>query len=123
VPLYLYANPKNPKEIIEVFQGMNDAHEFKKNGIKWDRVYLAPNSSIDTKINPHSEADFVNKTANKKGTMGDILDASREASEARTKTHGTDPVKQKHYDDYAKKRDGMRCMQEIRERMPKKFII
>jgi hypothetical protein len=46
-------------------------------------------------------------TGNKKGTMGDLFDQSKELSEARKKIHGgKDPVKQKYWKEWSKKRKG-----------------
>ncbi len=119
--LYDFSHPDDPSKVITLVQGMNDEHVYvDEDGIKWERIFYAPTASIDTKIDPNSPTDFVNKTANKKGTVGDILDASKAASEARAAERGgVDPVKQKHYDDYAKKCGGSRCHQEIREKAAK----
>ena len=82
MPIYIY---KHPSEEIyrEVLQSMNDVHEYFEDGTQWNRVFLVPNASIDSSINPYSQNDFVNKTANKKGTMGDLMDLSAELSAKR----------------------------------------
>lgn len=104
MPLYLYQNPET-EEIIEVLQGMNDKHEyFDTEGLEWKRVFTVPTASIDTKIDPFSARDFVNKTGTKKGTVGDMMDLSADLSRAREeKTGSEDPVKRKVFQDYEKK--------------------
>lgn len=83
---------------------MNDEHSFSEGGIVWKRVFTVPQASIDTKIDPFSRKDFVDKTANKKGTMGGMMDLSAELSEARAeKTGHEDPVKRQLFNDYEKK--------------------
>jgi predicted nucleic acid-binding Zn ribbon protein len=104
MPLYLYQNTET-EEVIEVLQGMNDKHEyFDAEGKEWKRVFTVPTASIDTKINPFSSNDFVNKTSNKKGTVGDMMDLSSELSQKRADQTGSeDPVKRKLFTDYEKK--------------------
>ena len=105
--LYIFKHPKKEK-FIEVYQGMNDVHEyFDKKGLKWGRVYTVPTMSVDSKINEFSQEEFVSKTKGKKGTVGDLMDRSKELSEKRAnKNGGVDPVKEKFFKDYAKKRKG-----------------
>jgi hypothetical protein len=101
IPLYTFLNEKTG-ETRDIVQGMNDDHSFSEGGVAWRRIYHSPQMSIDTKIDPHSQKDFVRAT-NKKGTMGDIMDLSAELSNKRADKEGTDPVKQKHFQDYEKK--------------------
>lgn len=101
MPLYLYSHPET-NEVKEIFQGMNDLHQYEENGTKWLRIYTTPQMSIDTRVDPHSSKDFVRAT-NKKGTIGDIMDLSAELSDKRSQKEGTDPVKQKYFKDYEKK--------------------
>jgi hypothetical protein len=105
MPIYIY---KHPSEEIyrEVLQSMNDVHEYFEDGTQWNRVFLVPNASIDSSINPYSQNDFVNKTANKKGTMGDLMDLSAELSAKRASSAGEDPIKRNFFDDYSKKNNG-----------------
>jgi len=90
--MYLYSNPKDESEIVEVFQKMNDTHEYYKDGVKWMRIFTIPQASIDTKINCLSKRDFIEKTGKKKGTFGEMLDASKQASLERAKLIGKDPI-------------------------------
>ena len=103
MPIYLYSNPET-EEIREVFQGMNDIHVFEEGGVKWKRVFTVPTASIDTKIDPFSQKQFIEKTGNKKGTIGNMMDLSAELSQKREQSNGKeDPVKRKHFSDYEKK--------------------
>lgn len=104
MPLYLYLNERTG-ETKEILQSMNDVHSYEEEGVAWKRVFTIPQTSIDTKIDPNSSKDFVRAT-NKKGTIGDIMDLSAELSDKRAEKEGTDPVKQKHFEDYKKKNNG-----------------
>ena len=110
MPLYLYEN-KETGETIEVFQGMSDAHEYhgpngKEKGL-WRRVFVIPNLSSDTKLDTFNQKIFFNSTINKNDTYGNLFDRSKEASEIRaSKNGGKDPIKEKYYEDYSKKRNG-----------------
>lgn len=108
MPIYIYRN-KNTDEYVEIFQGMNDKHEyFGENGDEdcWVREYTIPNASIDTAVDPFSENQFIDKTKGKKGTLGDLWDASKELSEKREKIIGKDPVKEEYFKNYSKERGG-----------------
>ena len=104
MPLYVYQHPETGEE-IEILQGMNDVHEYLDDeGVKWTRVFFAPNMNLDTDLDPFSQADFVRATGNKKGTMGEMMDLSKEMSARRAeKNGGVDPIKQKDYQEYKKK--------------------
>ena len=106
-PEYLYEDP-DTGEVKSVFQKTGEKHEYSEGGKKFNRVFTIPNASIDTKIDANSERDFVEKTKNKKGTMGDLWEASREASEKRKEAHGKDKVKEKYLKKYSKERRGMK---------------
>tara|TARA_R100000479_G_C6301850_1_gene170576 strand:+ start:34 stop:414 length:381 start_codon:yes stop_codon:yes gene_type:complete len=102
VPIYVY---KHPEEELyeEVVQGMNDPHVFSKDGIEWQRVFLSPNAAISSNDDPFNSNAFVDKTANMKGTLGDMMSYSQELSEKRAaKLGGEDPVRAKHFKDYEK---------------------
>jgi len=107
MPIYLFKNPENG-EILEVYQKMDEEHFYTdRDGIRWDRVFLSPNTSIDTKIDENSPSDFVRKTAKKGMTIGDMWDESAKLSEKRRKSQGKDPIKEKaikKYEDKTKKR-------------------
>lgn len=100
--IYIYENPVSGEQ-IEVSQGMNDVHEFiDEAGLKWNRVFTIPNASIDTKIDPFSNEAFLNKTS-KGGTVGDLIDRSKELSQIRKDKRGYDPILQKEIKNYKKK--------------------
>ena len=82
---------------------MNDVHEYGESGVNWPRVFTVPKASVDTRIDPWNAQDFVNKTRDKKGTLGGIWDQSAELSEKRKGASNYDPVKEKNYADYEKK--------------------
>jgi hypothetical protein len=106
MPIYVYKHPDEEK-YREVFQGMNDEHVYSEEGVEWKRVFLSPNASIDNSIDPFSNQQFIDATYNKKGTVGDMMDLSAELSAKRAeKRGGTDPVKEKFYNKYAKERGG-----------------
>lgn len=100
--IYIYQHPKTG-EIKEVSQGMNDIHEYYEDDIKWNRVFTIPNTSIDTKIDAFSSQDFLKKTENHKGTLGDLFDMSRDMAEKRKDKAGYDPVAQKNAKNYKQK--------------------
>ena len=110
MPLYLYESTETG-ELLEVLQSMNDTHEYhgedgSEKGL-WRRVYVNPNMSMDTKLDPFSSDSFRASTVGKNDTYGQLFERSAEASEMRaSKNGGVDPVKQKYYDDYKKKTNG-----------------
>lgn len=92
MPQYLYQNI-DTQEVIEVTQRMSEPHVYTdSSGVVWKRIFCNPKMSVDTKINPWDSKDFSRKTAAKKGTLGNIWDASSELAEKRVKSEGIDPV-------------------------------
>jgi len=107
MPIYEYQHP-DTGETIEVVQKMNDFHIYiDYQGTEWQRVWASPNAGIDCKLDGSMES-FMKYTENKKGTMGDIWDASRESSELREKKEGRDKVKKRHFKKYSEQRRGMK---------------
>lgn len=116
MPIYVYKNPET-NEYREVFQGMNDKHIYSEDGVEWKRVFLSPNASIDSSIDPFNKQQYMDATHKKKGTMGDMMDLSAELSAKRSeKVGGLDPVKEKFYYNYAKERKGAQHPERIKER-------
>ena len=112
MPLYTYEHPITSEE-IDVIQGMNDKHEYTdEDGVKWKRVFYSPEASIDSAIDPFSSQSFREKTDSTKGTMGDIMDKSKELSQQRKDKLGYDPIQQKYFKDYSKKRRGLKHPQD-----------
>ena len=123
MPLYLYEN-KETEEVVDVLQGMNDAHEYhgedgSEKGL-WRRVYVNPSLSFDTKMDAFDSKSFVASTVNKNDTYGDLQNRAAEASEIRAqKNGGVDPVKEKYYDNYKKKTNGKLHPNEQKEKFQK----
>lgn len=107
MPTYIYTNPKT-NEVIEIIQSINDLHEYyDKNGLKWNRVFTVPELNTNEKLKAESSAkDFNRATSDQKGKLGDLWDRSAELSEKRKKLYGKDPVKEKYFKDWSKKRKG-----------------
>ena len=126
--LYVYENPKT-KEQIEVYQGMNDPHEYTDDkGVKWDRIFFPPNWAIDSIVkDPFNRREFAEKGANKKATLGNWYDESAELSEKRAQKYGIDPIREKYYEDYSKNRKGkkhyMQQQEKVRREMGEKGVI
>jgi len=119
MPIYIYKHPEK-EEYIEVLQGMNDEHVYEQDGLAWERVFLAPNASIDSDVDPFNGRQFVDVTAAKKGTMGDMLDYSKELSQKRASVNGgVDPVKEKYYKKYSDERNGAKHPQQMKEQLSK----
>lgn len=106
MPTYLFANPENENDIIEVVQAINEDHsKHIKDGKIYLRIFTIPNMAVDTICDPNSASDFV-KVTNKKGTIGELMDRSAELSAKRADKDGLDPVKEKFYENYSKTRAG-----------------
>ena len=121
MPLYLFSNPKDESEIVEVVMSVHDKHELIKDGIKWDRVFTKINASVDSKLDPNSAKDFVKYTAAHRGTVGDIMDLSAELSQKRAGMTGQDHLKEKTFNEYSKKRRGMLHPQQKKEKARKEL--
>ena len=106
MPYYIFCNPNKPEEIKEVFQRMDDDHSHEENGIKWQRVFTVSQAAIDTKWDANSPQDFVEKSAQKVGTYGDLVDKSKELSERRERIFGKDPIREKSEENYRKNHRG-----------------
>ncbi len=106
MPNYQFQNPKTGELKLVYFSVNADKIYIDDNGLKWDRVFTSPFAAVDTKINPFDSKEFVRKTANKKGTVGDLWDQSKEMSQKREKIAGQDAVKEQYKKDYSKKRRG-----------------
>lgn len=108
MPLYVFKHPETSEQ-IEVVQSMKDEHVYiDDSGVKWERVFFATNASIDTQGDCFSKEDFTRRTAKQGMTVGDMWDLSKEMSQKREKISGKDPVKQKYFKNYEKKRKGVK---------------
>jgi hypothetical protein len=123
MPMYVFQHPDR-EEYVEAYFGMNDEKKYiDEEGTEWKRVYLSSQLSVDAKVDPWDNADFVNKTGNKKGTVGDMLNLSSELSEQRAKeSGGVDPLKQKYYDNYSKQRGGAKHVDQMKKTYEDKNI-
>lgn len=106
MPNYLFEHPETGEQ-AEVFQSINEEHRFiDNNGIEWRRVFVNPQVSIDTQFDPLSSKDFVEKTRNKRGTLGEIWNKSKELGEKRKEIVGKDMIAEKYYQNYSSARRG-----------------
>jgi len=106
MPIYVYKHPQK-EEYEEVVQSMNEPHTFSKDGVEWERFFLPPNAAISASDDPFNGNNYVEKTANMKGTIGDLMDYSAELSQKRAEAcGGVDPLKQKTLENYSKKTGG-----------------
>jgi len=101
MPTYTYQHPETG-ETIDIQQSMLDEHVyFDDNGLKWERVFHPTHFAFDTKIDPHDPNAFIKKTE-KGGTLGDIMDLSKEMS-LRRGGDKNDEVKMSYTKDKEKK--------------------
>lgn len=122
MPIYCYKHP-NKKKFIEIIQSVKDVHEFfDDKGIKWERVYSAPNISIDSQTDCFSERSFLEKTSKMKGTVGDLIDYSKELSEKRINKNSKDDIKEKFFKEYSKKRKGKKHPKQLSKEIKKNGI-
>jgi len=107
MPEYIYQHPSNGK-VISLIQSINDKHEYiDPKGIKWNRIFTSPQINAQEKLSVNSsQQDFVRVTSSQRGNVGDLFDRSKELSEKRQKIYGKDPVKNKYFKDWSKKRGG-----------------
>lgn len=121
MPVYLYSNPENEAEVVEIVQSINDDHVYSRGGVKWNRVFTVPTSSVDTKWDADDPKSFVEKTGNKRGTLGEIQDKAKELSLQREKRDGVDHVKEQFYKDYSNARAGKEHPDVKKRKMKKKL--
>lgn len=121
MPIYLFSNPKDESEVVEVIQSIKDDHVYIKDGIKWNRVFTVPNASIDTKWDSDNPRDFIEKTGKRRGTIGDMMEKSKELSERRNKRYGKDHVKEKFYDNYRKTHRGKDHPEKRKQKLKEKL--
>jgi hypothetical protein len=109
--IYSFLNTKTG-EVRDIVMKMKDYQHYKgENGDEdcWERIYDLPQISMghtSTKsVDPWDQNSFVNRTADMKGTYGDMENHARELSEKRAaqSATGEDPLKRKYFDNYEKK--------------------
>ena len=106
MPIYIYRNPVT-EDLIEIFQSMNEDHVYiDEDGLEWKREFTTSQLNTVGSFDPWSSNDFVSKSS-EKDTVGDRMDRSAELSEKRADQNGgVDPIKQKYFKEYSKKRGG-----------------
>ena len=115
MPIYSYQHPQT-EEYIEIYQKMDEEHTyFDEEGTEWKRVFSAPNIGSNTQVDPFSKEDFVNSTDKKGITLGEMWDASAEASEKRAEKEGKDPLKAQAQERYKKKYPGKALPPRLRD--------
>lgn len=116
MPQYEFESETTGETVI-IIQGMNEEHSYAGPGGPWKRVFSVPQAAITT--DPFNQRHFMEKTANG-GNYGDLLDLSREMSEARAaKCDGIDPVRVKKIADSKANRSGKLTNVEIAEKRKK----
>ena len=127
MPVYSFFNSKT-NQIKDIVMSMNDNHVYiDESGYQWERIWTKPQAAFDAKINnPLDSKEFVSKTGRKTGTIKDLWDQSKELSEKREKIMGRDEVKERYFDNYAKKRKGKqieeRRKQKLKDNLAKKGV-
>jgi hypothetical protein len=118
MPTYTFEHPETG-ETVDVFFHMNDNKSYKDDsGLEWKRVFYPTRFAFDTQIDPHDPKAFVKKTE-KGGTLGDIMDLSKEMSERRGGVKN-DEVKVK-YDKDKNNKLNKRRLENLREERKKQF--
>ena len=114
MPEYLYQHPES-EEYKYIFQGIKDTHEYIDNdNVKWNRIFTSPQLNTVGTIDPFDKNQFINKTSATKGNYGDLMDRSAELSAQRAEKLGSDPIRDKYLNNYAKSRRGLRHSQDER---------
>lgn len=108
MPLYIFQS-RETGEVRDVFFHMEDIKIYNgENGDEvdvWERQFTVPQASIDSRIDPFDNKAFIEKTGKNKGSLGDVLDRSKELSEIRAeKRGGKDPLKEKYLSKWKKDR-------------------
>ena len=126
MPLYSFINKRTcePEDIFFSYREVPKIGEewTDESGEAWIRATHLPQAATNglKPIDPHSAKQFVAKTGAMKGTIGDMLDLSKEMSAKRAEKHGdSDPIKEKFYKQYSDKRRGTLHTSQLAERQKK----
>jgi len=117
-----YSFQSTDGQIKDIFYFMKDvpsvgAEITDDQGVKWKRIFTSPRAAIDTQSDPYSAVDFKKQFSdNKKFTMGNMFDASREASEKRANKDGVDQTRVKYFDKYKKEHRGQEHPHQKKEK-------
>ena len=121
MPQYLFANPNDETQIVEVFFHMNDKKFYiDENGVEWRRIYTVPQACVDSDFDPRNKDEFIRRGA-KYSTLGDLMDKSRELSEKRAEKEGFDQKRREFFDEYARARKGKRHPQDLPKKIDSKY--
>lgn len=118
MPLYTF---ESDGQFQDIFYLMKDVPSVgsqivDEHGVIWRRVFTCPNTAISTVTDPYSTRDFNKSLDGKNVTVGDMWDASKEASDKRAAREGVDPVRAKYLSDYKASRKGQEHSVEKAER-------
>lgn len=110
MPIYIFRHAKTGK-YREIFLSVNDQKVFNGDsgdeiGL-WEREFINPyisTSSSLSRADPNDPAAFSRAVEGKKGTVGEMIEASAEMSARRAERNGgIDPVKKKAQEEYKEK--------------------
>ncbi len=124
MPLYVFERVDDPAVTTDLLYSMNTAPSIGKvvvvDKIQWRRVAVKPQASFDTKADPRSVDDFL-KVTNKRQSVGDMLDRSKEMAIKRREKEGVDTVQQGYFKDYSRRRRGTVHPEQKRQESAKKL--
>lgn len=112
--IYLFEHPTTGELRDVCFEVNDDKTYIDENGILWQRRWTPPQISMDTKVDPYSQKQFLNKTRNA-GTVGDLMDRAADLSAMRADKDGVDLVKKNYEDQEAKLRGGKRVAKKLKD--------
>ncbi len=126
--IYKFKNTETG-EYAEIEMSMKNYKPYKGpdgNEDCWQRVYEAPQismrNSTSSKLDPFDQKAFVDRTGKMKGTVGDMMDYSKELSEKRAELNGKeDPIKRQHFDNYERK-TGKKHMRDTKKTFENKHV-
>lgn len=129
MPLYEFEHLET-KEITQFFFNFQNVPPFGSlveiEGQQYKRVITrAPCGIVKETINPFSSEQFVDRSARKKGTIGDLLDESRELGEKRKKDSpdGRDKKQDGYFDSWSERRAGKQHPADDRPKKPTKLKV
>jgi len=111
MPLYTFCLRSNAAVEKDFFFSMKEVPKIGEmvsiGGKKWIRIISKNvNGLVKGSDNPCSVNQFMQKSYDRKGSVGNLIDESKELSEKRKKKFGRDPIQEKYFKDYSKKRGG-----------------
>ena len=126
MPLYLFKHP-DKEEFVDVLQGMNDEHVyFDEDGVEWERRWTVPQACVSSysSIDPFDTRKAAEVSGNKKGSVGDLWDLSKEMGERREDKLGhEDPKKRAYFEKYKRENNGAKHMDDRKKVVETKHAI